>query len=196
MIVQIIGVSGCGKTTIARNLSKAIGIPYYDADDFHPKENIEKMKKGQPLDDSDRAAWLSSLSTHLQKWEREGGAILACSALKEKYRTVLSQGLENCHWVFLSGNYDLIYKRMRNRQGHYMGEQMLRSQFDALEEPDYGLVIDIKQSPQQITEHIISMLKMENKSEFGVYGLVFNNGQLVSVIQSFFSHLFDSDKIA
>ena len=79
MIIQVIGVSGCGKTTIARNLSKAIGIPYYDADDFHPKENVEKMKSGKPLDDSDRVSWLSSLSAHLQKWEKEGGAILACS---------------------------------------------------------------------------------------------------------------------
>lgn len=158
MIVQIIGVSGCGKTTIARNLSKAIGIPYYDADDFHPKENVEKMKSGHPLDDSDREAWLNSLSTHLQKWEKEGGAILACSALKEKYRTVLSQGLETCHWVFLSGNYDLIYKRMRKRQGHYMGEQMLRSQFDALEVPSYGIHIDINKSPEEIVNIIKSSL--------------------------------------
>ena len=158
MIVQVIGVSGCGKTTIARNLSKAIGIPYYDADDFHPKENIEKMKSGQALDDSDRASWLSSLSGHLQKWEKEGGAILACSALKEKYRTVLSQGLEDCRWVFLAGDYDLIYNRMSTRQGHYMGEHMLKSQFNALEVPSYGIHIDINKSPEEIVNIIKSSL--------------------------------------
>ena len=158
MIVQVIGVSGCGKTTIARNLSKAIGIPYYDADDFHPKENVEKMKSGKALDDSDRASWLSSLSVHLQKWEKEGGAILACSALKEKYRTVLSQGLKDCHWVFLAGDYDLIYNRMSTRKGHYMSERMLKSQFDALEVPSYGIHIDINKSPEEIVNIIKSSL--------------------------------------
>ena len=123
MIIQVIGVSGCGKTTIARNLSKAMGIPYYDADDFHPKENVEKMRNGHALNDSDRSSWLDSLSKHLKKWEKEEGAILACSALKEKYREVLSQGLKDCHWVFLSGDYDLIYGRMSSRKGHYMSHK-------------------------------------------------------------------------
>ena len=95
MIIQVIGVSGCGKSTIARKLSESLGIPYYDADDFHPKANIDKMSTGQPLDDADRAPWLAILSNNLQQWEKEGGAILACSALKEKYRQVLSKNLEN-----------------------------------------------------------------------------------------------------
>ena len=101
MIIQVIGVSGCGKTTIARKLSESIGLPYYDADDFHPQANIDKMSNGQPLNDEDRASWLETLSMNLQQWEQEGGAILACSALKEKYRKVLSQGLDHCYWVFL-----------------------------------------------------------------------------------------------
>jgi len=158
MIVQVIGVSGCGKSTIARNLSKALGIPYYDADDYHPKENVEKMKKGQALDDSDRASWLATLSSRLQEWDKNEGAILACSALKEKYREVLSEGLNDCHWVFLSGDYDLIYKRMTKRQGHYMSEQMLKSQFDALEIPSYGIHIDINESPEEIINKIKSSL--------------------------------------
>jgi carbohydrate kinase (thermoresistant glucokinase family) len=158
MIVQIIGVSGCGKSTIARNLSKELGIPYYDADDYHPKENVDKMKNGLPLDDSDRASWLTTLSTHLQQWDKNEGAILACSALKEKYREVLSEGLDDCHWVFLSGDYDLIYNRMTKRQGHYMSEQMLKSQFDSLEIPSYGIHIDINKSPEEIINIIKSSL--------------------------------------
>ncbi len=158
MIIQVIGVSGCGKSTIARNLSKSLGIPYFDADDYHPKENIEKMKNGQALDDSDRASWLATLSSHLQQWDKNKGAVLACSALKEKYREVLSKGLKDCHWVFLSGDYELIYNRMTKREGHYMNEQMLKSQFEALEIPSYGIHIDINKSPEEIIKIIKSSL--------------------------------------
>lgn len=158
MIIQVIGVSGCGKSTIARKLSEAMGLPYYDADDFHPQENIDKMSSGQPLDDEDRAAWLETLSRKLQQWEQEGGAILACSALKEKYRKVLEQGLEHCHWVFLSGSYELILERMNKRKDHYMSGEMLRSQFEALEVPKYGIHIDIQKSPEEIIEKIKSSL--------------------------------------
>ena len=132
MIIQVIGVSGCGKTTIARKLSEAIGLPYYDADDFHPQENIDKMSSGQPLTDEDRASWLDTLSKNLQQWEKEGGAILACSALKEKYRETLAKGLDQCHWIFLSGSYELILERMNKRRDHYMGAEMLKSQFETL----------------------------------------------------------------
>ncbi|MGI9530263.1 gluconokinase [Lutimonas sp.] len=158
MIIQVIGVSGCGKSTIARNLSKSLGIPYYDADDFHPPENVEKMKGGQPLNDEDRASWLTTLSGHLQEWEQKEGAILACSALKEKYRAVLSRGLKECHWVFLSGDYELIYERISKREGHYMNESLLKSQFEALEVPSYGIHIDINKSPTEIVNIIKSNL--------------------------------------
>ena len=158
MIIQIIGVSGCGKSTIARNLSESLGIPYYDADDFHPKANIDKMSAGQPLNDADRAPWLTILSNNLQQWEKEGGAILACSALKERYRKVLSQGLDNCNWIFLEGSYDLILERMQKRKGHYMSGEMLRSQFEALEVPSYGIHIDIQKSPEEIIAKIKSSL--------------------------------------
>lgn len=158
MIIQVIGVSGCGKTTIARKLSEAIGLPYYDADDFHPQENIDKMSSGQPLTDEDRASWLDTLSKNLQKWEKEGGAILACSALKEKYREILAQGLDQCHWIFLSGSYELILERMNKRKDHYMSGEMLRSQFETLEVPAYGIHIDIQKSPEEILATIKSNL--------------------------------------
>lgn len=158
MIILIIGVSGCGKSTIASKLSAAIGIPYFDADDYHSRSNIEKMKMGRPLNDNDRSAWLSNLSAKLQEWEKEDGAILACSALKEKYRETLVQSLEKYSLVFLSGSYDLIFERMRKREGHFMSKEMLKSQFDALEVPTYGLHIDIENSPEEIVEKIKSGL--------------------------------------
>ncbi|MGB5322972.1 gluconokinase [Lutimonas sp.] len=158
MIIQVIGVSGCGKTTIARKLSESMGLPYYDADDFHPQANIDKMSNGQPLNDEDRASWLATLSMNLQQWEQEGGAILACSALKEKYRKVLARGLDHCHWVFLSGSYELILERMNKRKDHYMSGEMLKSQFEALEVPAYGIHIDIQKSPEEIIEKIKSSL--------------------------------------
>lgn len=158
MIILIIGVSGCGKSTIASKLSAAIGIPYFDADDYHSRSNIEKMKMDRPLNDNDRSAWLSNLSAKLQEWEKEDGAILACSALKEKYRETLVQSLEKYSLVFLSGSYDLIFERMRKREGHFMSKEMLKSQFDALEVPTYGLHIDIENSPEEIVEKIKSGL--------------------------------------
>ena len=92
------------------------------------------------------------------EWEKQGGAILACSALKEKYRKILAKGLNNCYWVFLSGSYDLIFERMRKRKDHYMSEEMLRSQFEALEVPEYGIHVDIDKSPEEIVEMIKSSL--------------------------------------
>ena len=158
MIIQIIGVSGCGKSTIARKLSESLGIPYYDADDFHPQKNIDKMGAGQPLTDKDRYPWLAILSKNLQEWEKEGGAILACSALKESYRQILSKDLDDCTWIFLEGSYELILERMKKRKGHYMSGEMLRSQFEALEAPTYGVHIDIKKSPEEIIAKIKSSL--------------------------------------
>ena len=154
MIIQVIGVSGCGKSTIAKKLSESLNLPYYDADDFHPQENIDKMASGKPLNDQDRASWLATLAKNLERWEKEGGAVLACSALKEKYRQVLGQQLKENHWVFLKGSYELILDRMNKRKDPYMSGEMLRSQFEALEVPSYGIHIDIENSPEEIIETI------------------------------------------
>ena len=167
----VFGVSGCGKSTVGKQLADHLGIPFYDADDFHPQENIDKMSQGIALNDHDREGWLDILSLNMEQWQKSSGAVLACSALKEKYRGKLSARVKNPHWIYLKGSYELIETRLNKRSGHYMGSRLLRSQFDALEEPLYGLVIDIEQSPEQIIEQIISTLKMENKSIFGVYGL-------------------------
>ena len=170
-VIVIFGVSGCGKSTIARLLSDRTGLPYFDADDFHPKDNIEKMARGLPLNDKDREPWLEALSTLLEKAVRSGGGILACSALKEKYRKKLAGKTEGIQWVFLKGDFDLIKRRMEARQGHFMKPEMLRSQFETLEEPEYGMVISIEDSPENITERIILNLRMKYKSTFGIFGL-------------------------
>ena len=112
------GVSGSGKTTIGKLLSQKTGIPFFDGDDFHSAANKEKMKAGNPLTDADRLGWLQVLNRQAKEESVKGGAIIACSALKEKYRKLLSENLENPAWVFLNGSFELISLRMKNRTGH------------------------------------------------------------------------------
>ncbi|NND63544.1 MAG: gluconokinase [Flavobacteriaceae bacterium] len=154
MMIVIMGVSGCGKTTVGKLLADELQIPFYDADDFHPQSNIEKMKNGVPLDDSDRLPWLQMLSTEMNRWEQDGGAILACSALKESYRKLLSSQT-SVNWVYLHGSFDTILDRMKTRQ-HFMKPEMLQSQFDTLEVPSYALELDITKNPEELVAEIQS----------------------------------------
>jgi len=157
-IITIIGVSGCGKTTIGELLSDSLKIPYFDADNFHSKENIDKMKNGIPLTDDDRFPWLSNLAEQMEIWESKGGAVLSCSALKEDYRKILSSKAKNIKWVYLSGTYDVIAERMEKRGNHYMKINLLQSQFDTLEEPNYGVKVDIFAAPKEIVQTVLSKL--------------------------------------
>ncbi|TGV01297.1 NADP-dependent phosphogluconate dehydrogenase [Flavivirga rizhaonensis] len=171
MIIVLLGVSGCGKTTVGKQLSQKTGIPFFDGDDFHPKSNIDKMTKGMSLNDNDRCPWLLSLASNIETWAEENGAILACSALKERYRVVLSSKYNDIIWVHLSGSHDLIKGRIEKRGGHFMNADLLASQFKDLETPEYGIHADISESPEKITENIISKLENINQSFFGVIGL-------------------------
>lgn len=149
------GVSGCGKTSVGRALASKLGWDFFDADDFHPPANIAKMAAGIPLTDEDRAPWLLSLREMISstlKAERRG--VLACSALKEHYRQNLLADNPGAQIVYLKGSYGLILARMAARAGHYMKPEMLKSQFDALEEPQNALVMDISLSLEQIVEQI------------------------------------------
>jgi len=153
------GVSGCGKTTIGQGVAKLLGIPYYDADDFHSKSNIEKMKKGIPLDDNDRLPWLNTLADQIKTWDGQGGAVLSCSALKESYRKLLASKSKDVKWIYLKGSFELIRSRLEEREGHYMKAGLLQSQFDTLEEPDYGVHVPIENTPKNIISTIISNFK-------------------------------------
>jgi carbohydrate kinase (thermoresistant glucokinase family) len=159
MIVIVMGVSGSGKSTIAEGISQTLKLPLYDADDFHPITNIKKMATGQPLNDEDRKPWLEELANHLANCELEKGAVLACSALKERYREVLASKVQSSKLIYLDGNFDLIFNRMNNRKGHFMKAEMLQSQFDALEIPIYGLHVDISKPIEEIIETITQYLK-------------------------------------
>ena len=159
MIVIICGVSGSGKTTIGRMLSAALRIPFFDADDFHPPENIEKMASGQALDDKDRQPWLELLADRLRAWQDEGGAVLACSALKESYRATLRQRCtDDIHWVFLVAPEAVLADRLAARRDHFFDRSLLGSQLQALEVPDYGWQIDCDASPQDVVNTILERL--------------------------------------
>ena len=171
MIYIVMGVSGSGKTTIGKLLAAALRLPFYDADDFHSDANIEKMRRGEPLSDNDRQVWLHELGQCIKQWEKDGGAVLACSALKETYRTVL-KSVDNVFWIYLDGSKETILARVQARQNHYMPPILLDSQLEALEKPAYGLHIPISFPPEQIIQKIMSKLKkMDPMAEFGIIGL-------------------------
>ena len=162
MILIVCGVSGAGKTTIGMLLSEALGIPFFDADDYQPASNIKKMKSGLPLDDDDRKPWLETLAGNLSTWQKQGSAVLACSALKESYREELgSQYAECTRWIVLSASEVVLTDRLKSRKGHFFDPQLLSSQLDALEIPDYGWVIDAESTPQEIVNMILKRLRSE-----------------------------------
>ena len=150
------GVSGSGKTTLGKALAQRLGWDFFDADDFHPPANIVKMAAGVPLSDSDRAPWLAALHEQLLSTLKSGRhPVLACSALKDKYRAQLLEGMDGIAIIYLKGSYDLIFSRMSIREGHYMKPEMLRSQFDTLEEPKDAVVLDVEMSLEEMIDTII-----------------------------------------
>ena len=164
------GVSGSGKSTIGKLLSQEFNIPFYDGDDFHPKENIEKMSSGRPLNDKDRQSWLEALNGLALKELKKSNCIIVCSALKQKYREILIQNIETqSEWIYLSGSFDLISKRLNSRENHFMPSDLLKSQFDILEEPRDALRVDISLSPNEIIKTI--KRGQTETSEFGIFGL-------------------------
>ena len=151
--ILVMGVSGAGKTSIGRGLAEALGLPFVEGDDYHPPANREKMASGQPLDDDDRAPWLAELAGVLAEAEREGGSVLACSALKRAYRQVLSGQLSHpLHVVYLDGSQELLSARLRARKGHFFPPELLDSQFETLERPEGAVDVDISRPIAEVVQ--------------------------------------------
>lgn len=153
------GVSGCGKTTVGKALAERLDASFLDADDFHPAVNVQKMRLGTPLDDQDRAPWLATLNSELRERSQRGErVVLACSALKLRYREAIGAKLSRVDWIFLDGGFELIAERIRARGSHYMPESLLRSQFEALERPENAICISIELSTAEQVAAALSLL--------------------------------------
>ena len=161
LIVVLIGVSGVGKTTVGQRLAADLGWPFYDADDLHPPENVDRMRRGTALTDEDRAPWLARIRSLMRDLEREGrSAVIACSALKQSYRDYLAEGAHSVRFVHLTGDFALIERRLRERVGHFMSPALLASQFTALEEPEGALRVDVSRTPEEIVAEIERALEL------------------------------------
>ena len=158
MVVIIMGVTGAGKTTIGTMLAAQLNWQFADADTFHPPANIQKMSRGVPLNDTDRAPWLAAMRKAILEWIAAGkNVILACSALKRAYRDELRPSPE-VKIVYLKGSYALFAERIRQRHGHFAGEGILAGQFADLEEPVDAIMVDAAKSPEEIVAEIRKQL--------------------------------------
>jgi gluconokinase len=159
MIIILFGVSGCGKTVVGRALAQMLGWEFIDGDDYHPKENVEKMKRGISLDDRDRLPWLIKLAKIEQERISAGkNAILACSALKKSYREILTIDPDICLFVYLKVTKKVVKKRMHQRGGHFMHPALLESQFDTLEKPEEGVIVNGDANISEVVKEILSKL--------------------------------------
>lgn len=152
------GVSGSGKTSAGKSLSEKLNWKYFEGDEYHPKENVEKMKNGIPLNDEDRLPWLLYLRKIIEEAiQKKENIILSCSALKESYRKILKAN-KDVQFVYLKGSFDTIQKRMEERKNHFMKPGMLKSQFEALEEPSDAIEISVDDSIEYIVSEIINKI--------------------------------------
>lgn len=172
MVYLLTGVSGSGKTTIGQLLAQQLGISFYDGDTFHSTAAIEKMRGGIPLEDEDRLPWLHNINAFIRERMDREGLVIACSALKAHYRTILSSGIAPVKlcWIHLSGSFELIQERLRQRTGHFMGAQLLESQFAVYEKPNSGICINIEEDPAHIIERILAEVH-RHKADAGIIGL-------------------------
>lgn len=166
MIVLVMGVAGAGKTTVGRKLAEALGFAFADADAFHPAANKEKMGRGVPLDEADRAPWLRDLAAAIDGWLAEGrDVVLACSALRRSYRTLLLRDPHRCKLVHLTGSPELLRERLEQRAGHFATANLLQSQLDTLEAPDDAVTVDVAAAPEALVEQIRTEIHAFRSSE-------------------------------
>ena len=159
MIIVVMGVSGTGKSTLGQALAEHLGWRFIEADDFHPAENVAKMRSGQALDDDDRAPWLNAVNDHLRQIaKRNEDAVLACSALKQSHRRLLADGVDDLNFVHLHGDADLVERRLKQRRAHFMPAKLLGTQLAALEPPDDALALSIALPTMQQVSRVIAVL--------------------------------------
>jgi gluconokinase len=158
------GVAGSGKSTIGAALARALGVDFVEGDDYHPRENVERMAAGIPLTDADRAGWLRGLADRLREARHEGrGLVMTCSALKRAYRDVLRSGAPELQLVFLRGPRSLIAERLAGRRGHFMPASLLDSQLATLEEPgpdEHAWVTDASVPPDEIVARLVAKVAL------------------------------------
>ena len=154
-VVVITGVSGSGKSTVGRALAERLSWRFHDADDLHSPENVERMRQGLPLTDAMRAPWLARVRGVIEDAVHDRtGAVIACSALKARYRTLLSDGLSSVRFVFLNASRELLLERLTNRRGHFASPKLLDSQIDALEPPADALTLDASSPVAELVDAI------------------------------------------
>lgn len=153
----IMGVAASGKTTIAEKLAKKINGFLIEGDDYHPKENIDKMSSGVALNDNDRYEWLLKIKNEILNRNKNQNLVVTCSALKEKYRTLL--GPQNFNLVYLKVSKKTALQRIRSRQGHFMPDSLVDSQFAILEEPQKSIVLDESLNTNEMVERLLSIYK-------------------------------------
>ena len=161
----IMGVSGCGKSTVGRRLAERIGVPFLEGDELHPPSNVALMAAGTPLTDADRAGWLDAIAQRLSGLGRSGGLVVSCSALKRAYRDRLREATPDLQFVHLHGTRALLAARLRERQDHYMPPTLLDSQLDTLESPNSdepALTLDITEPADQLVMQIEHHLQLNH----------------------------------
>ena len=158
MVIILIGVAGSGKTTVGKLLAKTLGWSFYDADNFHSEDSIQKIKQGIPLTDDDRLPWLESIREFID--ERDEQMVFACSALKKSYRDLLRNSSAKIEFIYLKGTKDVILQRLEDRKGHFAGADILESQFEDLEEPEHALTEQVTQNPEAIVSDITKLLDL------------------------------------
>ena len=159
LVIIVMGVAGAGKTTIGSDLAAALGFEFHDADEFHSPANVEKMRRGEQLDDRDREPWLHAMAAAIDEWLRNGrNVVLACSALKARYRAILLRDPARIRIVYLKISPDLARERVAQRTDHFMPSDLVDSQFEALEAPVDALTVDASSPPEDIVRTIARAL--------------------------------------
>jgi gluconokinase len=165
VVLVLMGVSGCGKTTIAQVLAAQLHWAFEEGDSLHPQANVDKMAAGHPLDDADRAPWLAKVADWVDARLDAGACgVITCSALKRSYRDLIDRRGQGVEFVYLHGSRELIASRLNARHGHFMPPSLLDSQFATLEEPaadEPAIRVEIGASPEIIAAHIIDALGLQ-----------------------------------